>query len=182
MAAMATLFSGFTLALLLAFAKGKDQPANLFLSAALTVIVLKTGGISSVFLPALGPLLYFYVRRMTSPNLQFGRKDMLHFCPLLVVYWMPGWLVLLSVVIYLYLSHRLIQHFYSRLQPVLMDRPRFAFRRLDKALHLLGLLCVLWLFNDALSFAVAFVLIGVAAEVILKLDSSPQLASPITDR
>jgi putative ABC transport system permease protein len=85
---------------------------------------------------------------------------MLHFCPLLVAYWMPGWLALISVVIYLYLSHRLIQHFYNRLQPVLMDRPRFAFRRLDKALHLLALLCILWLFNDALSFTVAFVLIG----------------------
>lgn len=181
-AAMATLFSGFTLALLLAFAKKEGQAANLFLSAALAVIVLKTGGLSPIFLPALGPLLYFYVRRMTSPNLQFTPKDMLHFCPLLVAYWMPGWLVIISVVIYLYLSHRLIQHFYNRLQPVLMDRPRFAFRRLDKALHLLGLLCVLWLFNDALSFAVAFVLISLAAEVILKLDSSTQLTSPITDR
>ena len=140
-AAMATLFSGFTLALLLAFAKRESQTANLFLSAALIVIVLKTGGLTSIFLPALGPLLYFYVRRMTSPNLQFSRKDILHFCPLLVAYWVPGWLVLISIVIYLYLSHRLIQHFYNRLQPVLMDRPRFAFRRLDKALHLLALLC-----------------------------------------
>jgi putative ABC transport system permease protein len=181
-AAMATLFSGFTLALLLAFAKREGQTANLFLGAALAVIVLKTGGLSPIFLPALGPLLYFYVRRMTSSKLQFGRKDVLHFCPLLVAYWMPGWLVLISVVIYLYLSHRLIQHFYIRLQPVLMDRPRFAFRRLDKALHLLGLLFMLWLFNDAWSFTVAFVLIGVAAEVMLKLDSSTQLATPITDR
>jgi len=181
-AAMATLFSGFTLALLLAFSKREGQTANLFFSAALTVIVLKTGGLSPIFLPALGPLLYFYVRRMTLPNLQFGRKDMLHFCPLLVTYWMPGWLVLISVVMYLYLSHRLIQHFYNRLQPVLMDRPRFAFRRLDKALHLLALLCMLWLFNDVLSFTVAFVLIGVAAEVMLKLDSSIQPAMPIADR
>lgn len=181
-AAMAILFSGFTLALLLAFAKREGQTANLFLSAALAVIVLKTAGFSPIFLPALGPLLYFYVRQMTAPNLQFGRKDVLHFCPLLVAYWMPGWLVLISVVIYLYLSHRLIQHFYNRVQPVLTDRPRFAFRRLDKALHLLGLLCILWLFNDALSFIVAFVLIGMAAEVMLKSDSSAQLATPITDR
>ena len=181
-AATATLFSGFTLALLLAFAKREGGTANLFLSCALAVIVLKTGGLSPILLPALGPLLYFYVRRMTLPNLQFALKDMLHFCSLLVAYWMPGWLVLISVVIYLYLSHRLIQHFYNRLQPVLMDRPRFAFRRLDQALHLLGLLCVLWFFNDALSFAVAFVLIGLAAEGVLKLNSSPQLATPVTDR
>jgi putative ABC transport system permease protein len=179
---MATLFSGFTLALLLAFSKREGQAANLFLSAALTVIVLKTGGLSPIFLPALGPLLYFYVRRITSPKLPFAQKDMLHFCPLLVTYWMPGWLVLISVVIYSYLSHRLIQHSYNRLQPVLMDRPRFAFRALEKALYLLGLICVLWLFNDAFSFAVAFVLIGLAAEVVLKSDSSPQLATPVTDR
>ncbi len=179
---MATLFSGFTLALLLAFAKREGQAANLFLSAALAVIVLNTGGLSPILLPALGPLLYFYVRRMTLPNLQFGLKDVLHLSPLLVAYWMPGWLVLISVVIYLYLSHRLIQHFYNRLQPVLMDRPRFAFRRLDQALHMLGLLCVLWLFNDAFSFAIAFVLIGLAADVVLKLDSSPALTTPVTDR
>ncbi|WP_157740538.1 FtsX-like permease family protein [Mucilaginibacter xinganensis] len=181
-AAMATLFSGFTLALLLAFAKRERQTANLFLSAALTIMVLKTGGLTPIFLPALGPLLYFYVRRMTAPNLQFNRKDVLHFCPLLVAYWMPGWLLLISVVIYLYLSHRLIQGFYSRLRPVLMDRPRFAFRRLDNTLHLLALLCLLWLFNDVFSFTVAFILIGMAAEVMLKLDSSTQLATPITDR
>ena len=182
LAAMASLFSGFTLALLSAFAKRENQTANLFLSAALVVIVIKTGGLSPIFLPALGPLLYFYVRRLTAPNLQFGRKDVLHFCPLLVAYWMPEWLVLISVIIYLYLSHRLIQRFYNRVQPVLMDKPRFAFRRLDKALHLLALLCVLWLFNDTWSFAAAFVLIGMAAEVMLKLDSSTQLATPITDR
>jgi putative ABC transport system permease protein len=182
LAAMATLFSGFTLALLLAFAKKEGQRTSLFLSAAIIAIVLKTGGISAIFLPALGPLLYFYVQQLTFPNLKFHRKDLLHFCPLLVAYRVPGWLVLLSVVIYLWLSHRLIQQFYNRLRPVLMDRPRFAFRRLNKALHLLSLLCVAWIFNDALSFIVAFVLIGMAAEVMLKLESSTQMAVPLTDR
>jgi putative ABC transport system permease protein len=180
--AMATLFSGFTLALLLFFAKREGQAANLFLSAALVVIVVKTGGLSPIFLPALGPLLYFYVRRMTLPKLQFSRKDVLHFCPLLVAYWMPDWLVLILVVIYLYLSHRLIQHFYKRLQPVLMDRPRFAFRRLNKSLHLLVLLCLFWLFNEDFSFTVALVLIGMSADLILKLNSTAQLDTPITDR
>jgi putative ABC transport system permease protein len=58
-AAMATLFSGFTLPLLLAFAKREGQTANLFLSAALAVIVLKTGGLSPIFLPALGRCCIF---------------------------------------------------------------------------------------------------------------------------
>jgi putative ABC transport system permease protein len=177
-----TLFAGLALALLLGFAKRNGQTANLFLSSALAVIVLKTGGLTPFFLPVLGPLLYFYVRQLTCPGQRFRRKDMLHFCSLLVGYWMPAWLVLILVIIYLCLSHRLIQDFYRRLRPVLMDRPRFAFRRLDRALLLLGLLCVLSLFNDIFYLTVAFLLIGMAAEAILKPDSSVQLAMPITDR
>lgn len=179
---MATLFSGSTLALLLALAKREGQIANLFLSAALIVIVMKTGGITPFVLPALGPLFYCYIRQLTGTNQKFGRKDILHFFPLLVAYWMPGWLLPVSFVIYLYLSYRLIQHFYSRLQPTLMDKPRSEFRQLEKFVHWLGLLCVLWLFNDAVSFIIAFVLIGLAAGVILKLDGNAQIATALTDR
>jgi len=107
---------------------------------------------------------------------------MLHFCPLLVGHWMPAWVVISLILIYLYLSHRLIQDFYCRLHPVLMDRPRFAFRRLERTLFLLGLFCLLWLFNDMFSFAVAFVLIGMAAVVELGPDSDVPLTMPITDR
>jgi putative ABC transport system permease protein len=59
LASLGTLFSGLTVALLLGFAKKISQTANLFLSLALAVIVLKTGGITPLLLPALGPLLYF---------------------------------------------------------------------------------------------------------------------------
>jgi putative ABC transport system permease protein len=182
LASLGTLFSGLTLTLLLGFAKRVDQTANLFLSSALAVIVLKTGGLTPFFLPALGPLLYFYVRQLTCPDRRFRRKDMLHFCSLLVVFWMPAWLVLISVIIYLCLAHRLIEGFYRRLRPVLMDRPRFAFRRLDRALLLLGLCCVLSLFGDPFYLTVAFVLIGMAVEAMLKPDSGIQLTMPITDR
>jgi len=176
-----TLFAGLTLALLLGFAKRPGQAANLFLSSALAIIVLKTS-LSPFFLPALGPLLYFYVRQLTYPGLRFRRKDLLHFCPLLVAYWMPAYMALILVIIYLYLSHRLIANFYDRLRPVLMDRPRFAFRRLDRALSLLGLFCLLTILNDAFCFAIAFLLIGMAAEAILKPDNDVRLAMPITDR
>ena len=182
LAAMATLFSGLTLALLLGFAKRAEQTANLFLSLALAVIVLKTGGVTLLFLPALGPLLYFYVRQLTCPDRQFHWKDILHFCPLFVGFLMPAWLILISVIIYLFLSHRLIENFYRRLRPVLMDRPRYAFRRLDRALLLLGLACVLTLFSDTFYLVAALVLIGMAVEVILKPDSHLQLTMPITDR
>jgi len=179
---MGTLFSGMTVALLLGFVKRPGQTANLFLSLALTVIVLKTGGLTPFLMPALGPLLYFYIRQLTCPDQQFRQKDILHFSSLLVVFWMPAWLVLISVIIYLYLAHRLIEDFYRKLRPVLMDRPRFAFRRLDRSLLLLGLFCVLSPFNDAFYLIVAFVLIGMAVEAMLKPDSDVQLAMPITDR
>jgi putative ABC transport system permease protein len=177
---MGTLFSGLTLALLLGFAKRIGQTANLFLSSALVVIALKTGGLTPFFLPALGPLLYFYVRQLTCPNRRFRQKDLLHFCPILASYWMPAWSVLILVIVYLYFSHRLIQDFYRRIQPVLMDRPRFAFRQLDGALLLLGLLCLLGLLNAVFSFAIAFVLIAMAAEAILRPDSSAPLNLPMT--
>src|SRR6201999_4138605 len=76
----------------------------------------------------------------------------------------------------------LIEDFYRRLRPVLMDRPRFALRRMERLLLLVGLLCALSLFNDIFCFAIAFVLIGMAAEAILKPDSDIRLAMPITDR
>ncbi len=179
---LATLFSGLTLALLLGFAKRVDQKASLFLSAALAVVVLKTGGLTPFLLPAMGPLLYFYVRQLTSPDRGFRRKDVLHFCSLPVTFWMPAWLVLISIITYLYLAHRLIEDFYRRLQPVLMDRPRFAFRRLDRALLLLGLACGLSLFGDPWYLAIAFVAIGMGVEAMLKPDTAVQLAMPKTDR
>jgi len=179
---MGTLFTGLTLALLLGFAKRINRTANLFLSVALVATVLKSCGLTTFFLPALGPLLYFHVRQLTCPDLRFRHKDLLHFCSLLVGYWMPGWLVLISVIIYLYLSHRLIQDFYARLRPVLMDRPRFVFRRLDSTLLLLGLLCLLSIINDIFFFTIAFTLIAISGETMLKPDSSVQLTMPVTDR
>ncbi len=126
LASLATLFSGLSLALVLGFAKRPNQTANVFLSSALVVIVLKTGGLTPFFLPALGPLLYFYVRQLTCHDRQFRWKDTLHFCPLLVGYRMPAWLVLISVIIYLYLSHRLIVLWSALTRPRSSSSPRRA--------------------------------------------------------
>lgn len=197
---MGTLFSGLTLALLLGFAKRVEQKANLFLSSALAVIVLKTGGVTPLLLPALGPLLYFYVRRLTCPDRRLRRSDLVHFCPLVVGFYLPSllmgdkspswlvgsglpsWLVLISVIIYLYLSHRLIEDFYRQLRPVLMDRPRFAFRRLDRTLLLLGLACGLSLLGNPFFLTLAFAGIGMAVAAMLKPDSDVRLMMPVTDR
>lgn len=179
---LATLFIGLTIALLLGVAKSPSKRANLCLSLTLIVVVLKAGGLSPLFLPALGPLLYFYVRALTCPDQRFHSNDLFHLCPLLVTWWLPVWLSLILVTIYLYLSHRLIQRFYDRLQPVLMDRPRYAFRRLERLLLLLGTLCFLWLFNDYFSFGLALVLIGMAAQAVLYPEGNMQLTTPVTDR
>ena len=177
-----TLFSGLTLVLLLAFAKRVDKKANLFLSFAIAVMVLYTGGLTQFLLPALGPVIFFYVRNLVAPERPLNRKDLLHFCPLFVSFWIPGWLALITILFYLYLGYRLIQQCYSRLRPVLMDRPRFAFRGLEKALFLLSLVCVLSLFNDFFYFVTAFVLMGMAVEAMLKPDIAVQLSTPINDK
>ncbi|NOW96122.1 ABC transporter permease [Mucilaginibacter sp. SG564] len=182
LASLATLFSGLTLALLLGFTKKNGHTTNLFLNFALTVSVLKTGGMVSFFSPALGPLLYFYVRQRITPDRHFSWKDMLHFWLLPAGAWMPAWLIPGSVLIYLYMSYQLIQAFYGQLQPVLMDRPRFAFRRVKKALVWLGFFCILWLFNDLFAFAIAFVLMGMVVHVLLKPEGSTQLSVPVVDR
>jgi putative ABC transport system permease protein len=171
---LATLFIGLTIAMLLGFAKSPSRRMNLSLSFALTVVVLKAGGLSSFFLPALGPLLYFYVQTLTCPDKRFHRNDLFHLSPLLAAWWLPVWLILISVIIYLYLSYRLIQRFYDRLQPVLMDRPRYAFRSLNRVLLLLGALCALAFFSNHLFFGISFVLMLQAAATLLKPDGSLQ--------
>lgn len=146
------------------------------------VSVLKVSGITSFLLPALGPLLYFYVRQLTRPERQFKRKHLLLFCPIIAAYWMPAWLVLTSTITCLYFSRQLIHDFYSRLTPILMDRPRFAFRRLEKAVILIGTLCVLAMLNDAFLFGVAFVLIGMATEMVLNQHKDIRLQLTVPDR
>jgi len=182
LACLGSVFSGLTLVLLLSFGKRAGRNGNRLLASAVAAVVCRTGGITALFLPVLGPVLYFYVRQRTLPDWRFRRKDLLHGCPLLLGYWMPCWLGSVLAIVYLYLSHRLIADFYQRLRPVLMDRPRFAFRRLEKALLLLGFFCTLSAFNAVFWPGVAFVLIGMAAVAVQQPDIDAQPAIPITDR
>ena len=103
------------------------------------------------FLLALGPLIYFYVLKITRPEYKLKWKNLLHFSPLLlelgtlvleikesIRIGVPTYatsifhdlnpvlqlLIFISVITYLYQSYKLIQDFYRRLQPVLMDRSR----------------------------------------------------------
>ncbi|NOW96120.1 ABC transporter permease [Mucilaginibacter sp. SG564] len=175
LASLGTLFAGIAVALLLGLAEKPAKKANLYLSLALVVTTIYTGGMTSFLLPAMGPLLFFYVRQLIRPEQRFVLNDMLLLCPLLISYWMPVWAILVSIIIYLYLAHRLIQNFYDKLQPVLMDRPRFAFRRLNRTLLLLGLLCLLSCFINSLLFAIAFLLMIMASERLIQPDHDVEL-------
>ncbi|MDB5090317.1 MAG: FtsX-like permease family protein, partial [Mucilaginibacter sp.] len=101
LALLGTIFIGLGLALQLWFVKRINQAASRFLSLALATMVLwllwvlgKDIGLESYFphwsrLPlqfslALGPLIYFYVLKITRPEYKFRWKDLLHFSPLLL--------------------------------------------------------------------------------------------------
>jgi putative ABC transport system permease protein len=180
-----TFFTGLTLALLLALAKRDERKANLFLSAALMVIVIKTGGFTPLLLPALGPLVFFYIRSLTDPERRFQWKDGLHFSPLLVGVCIPGWMewiALAGVLAYLYVCHRLINDYYRRQRMVMMDRPRLAFRSIERALVLLGTACVCCVFGEVFYLLPAFILIVSVGIVVLNEKGIVAETTPMTDK
>lgn len=188
LAFLGMIFIGLTLSLLLWFKKGINKSANRFLSAALCIIVLWMVRVLGIdigietyyphwsWLPlqfslAFGPLLFFYVLKITRPEYKFRRIDLLHFSPLLLE--LGAWalevrdsiktvattydtatfhlldpvlllLAFISVSTYLYLSYRLIERFYRRLEFTGGDRYRFEFRWLRNLLKAFGLLWLLW--------------------------------------
>jgi hypothetical protein len=121
---------------------------------------------------ALGPLIFFYVLKLTRPEYKFKWRDMLHFGPLLpelsvhalevkesiitgaatydttvFQHLNPALLLLtfISVITYLHASHRLIERFYRRMKfNNVSDRYRYELRWLRKLLTGFGLLWLLW--------------------------------------
>ena len=131
------------------------------------------------FLLALGPLMYLYVLKITGPQYKFGLKDLAHFVPVLFEQGIFGLeiresantgaptyltytfqqlnpvlqlLIFISILSYLYKSHKVIQNFYRQLQPVLMDRPLVEFRWLRRLLSATALLWVLWIVYAAVDY------------------------------
>lgn len=173
LAALGTIFIGLTFTLLLWFAPNINRAANRLLALALLVMVLLMTRILAVdvrletylpgwdrlpaeFLLVLGPLMYFYVLKITRPEFQFRWKDTLHFSPMLLeqVIVLSGvkafqlllqLLIFTSVITYLYLSRKLIEDFYRRLKPVLMDRSLLEFRWLHRLLAATALLWTVWI-------------------------------------
>ena len=190
LAFLGTIFIGLTFSLLLWFTKKANQGANRFLALALVTIVLWTTrllgtdiGLSTYltnwdrlplqFSLALGPLIFFYVLKITRPEYNFRRKDLLHFSPLLLELGAQALevsdsiktgaatyetatfqlinpvlqlLAFISVIIHLYLSHRLIERFYKQLKfNNGSDRYRYEMRWLHNLIRAFGLLWLLWI-------------------------------------
>jgi len=198
LAFLAALFIGLTFALQLWFTKRMHQPANRFLAMAMVAVVLWLtrllcidAGLSAYFpgwsrLPlqfslAFGPLVYFYVLKLTRSEYQLGPKDILHFSPLVLqlgvqaleigesiktgapTYQTPAFqqlnpvlqlLAFVSVIAYLFASYRLIQNFYQRLKFNGNDRYRYQLRWLHRLLMGFGLLWLLWLPYTAVDYLV----------------------------
>ena len=196
LAFLGALFIQLTFALLLWFTPTINRGANRFLALALATVILWMIRVLAIdirlqaylphwdwlpmqFLLALGPLLYFYVRKITCPDCSFKGKDWFHFSPLLleqgaqllemgesnrtgaVVYATHRFqqvnpviqlLLFISILTYLNRSYRLILHFYTRQPIVRMDRPRLEFRWLRRLLAATFLLWLLWAFCAAIDY------------------------------
>jgi putative ABC transport system permease protein len=193
---LGTIFIGLTFALLLWFTKKTHRGANRFLGLFIATIVLWIAWILGIhirlgayfphwsWLPlrfslTLGPLIYFYVLKITRPDYQLRWKDMLHFSPLLLE---QGVLLLeikasirtgaatydtltfrqlnpvlqllafVSVIIYLYGARKLIESFYRHLKFTEGDRYRNGLQWLHRLLTGCGLLWLVWIFYAALGY------------------------------
>lgn len=188
LAFLAAIFIGLTFSLLLWFTKNINLSANRFLALAMLTIVLwmarilgESVGLGAYFphwsrLPlqfslALGPLIYFYVLKITRPEYKIRGTDLLHFIPLLlqqgifvleigqnistVTYHIPvfrqtglalNMAAFISVVAYLYISFWLIESYYQQLKfNNVNDRYRNQMRWLVRLIKAFGFLWLLWL-------------------------------------
>ncbi len=120
---------------------------------------------------ALGPMVFFYVLKLTWPEYEFRTKDILHFSPLLLELGahalavrdsiktnVPAYntltfhqlnpilqlLAFISVITYLYLSHWQIERYYRGFKFNGGDRYRSELRWLHNLLMGFGLLYLLW--------------------------------------
>jgi len=183
--AFGAVFTGFTLTLQLWFATGSKQGANRFLALALAAMVLGLvrslavdGGLRvsiPQFLPALGPMLYFYVRKLTQPDQRFKRVDWLHLMPLLAGQGIPAMvqaLVFISVLAYLYACERLLQKYHRSSPVILMDRSRLAYRWLRRCLAVAAFSVTLWtVYGKPFDLFLAAALIWAAAAALWRQDA-----------
>ncbi len=177
LASLGAIFVGLTLALLLGFTKSINRTANRLLAFALVTVVSGMAGqlgtnvgmihpsSSWSWLPlqlllATGPLIYFYVLKISRPGYKFSWRDWLHFSPVLLLQIIPlpgvaknlGWLgtgsqasAFVSISVYLYCTHKLIPRFQQDAGRNLLDRHRHELWRLRRLLARFGVLWLLWI-------------------------------------
>ncbi|MDP9076701.1 MAG: ABC transporter permease [Bacteroidota bacterium] len=190
LAFLGAIFTGLTFTLQLWFTKRISRTANRFLGLALATIVLwmirEVGidmGLGASFprwswLPlqfslAIGPLIYFYVLKITRPEYKLRWKDLLHLVPVLLqqgVFILElrenksigepidntftfqqlnpvlQLIVFISAALYLHWCLRLIKRFYQTLKfNDVSDRYRYELRWLHRLLIGFGLLWLLWI-------------------------------------
>ena len=98
---IASVFIGATFGLLLIFTKRINRKANILLGLVMFIIIFWNIWVLSLdfqihhsypyfyLIPlnyslALGPLLYFYVKKIVHPNYCLSKKDSIHFLPLFI--------------------------------------------------------------------------------------------------
>lgn len=184
-----SIFIGLFFAMLLWFVKSPARNANRFLSLVLIIVALRMFWVLDIdirletyfphwnrfplqFSLALGPLIFFYVRKITRADHKFIHKDLVHFIPLLLelgaqslevneslktgvaTYHTHAFqqlspvlslLAFSSVMIYLYASHRLIENFYRRLKFIGGDRHRMELRWIHNLLTAFTMFWLLWI-------------------------------------
>jgi ABC-type antimicrobial peptide transport system permease subunit/AraC-like DNA-binding protein len=183
------IFISLTFALLLWFGKRVNQSANRVLAVALVVVALWIGRLLAIgiglsayapfwsrlplqFSLALGPLIYFYVLKITRPEYKFRPNDILHFSPLLFELGVQALAIIesiqtgaptygtiafqrlnpvlqllafVSVAIYIYRCNNLIEDFYRQLKFTGGDRHRYELRWLHRLLIAFGVLWLMWI-------------------------------------
>ncbi len=128
---------------------------------------------------ALGPLIYFYSLKITQPQYKFRTRDLLHFIPLLLQQGMSFNFILqslttISLIGYLYFSHRLIEDFYQKQKFDGGERARRELKWLDRQLLGFGFLWILWLLGTdiyyPLNLLLGILLVWMAASAYLRKD------------
>lgn len=161
LAFVGTIFTGLGLALQLWFTKKINRAGNRFLALALIAVVLwmiwllgvdiglagyfsRRSWLQLQYLLLPGPLIYFYVLKITRREFKIRPKYLWHFSPLLlslmVGYPLLQLLVFISAGSYLYASNKLVERIYRRMKfNDTSDRYRSEFTWLQRLLTGLGL-------------------------------------------
>jgi putative ABC transport system permease protein len=193
---LATISAGLIFSCLLFFVKRINQKANRFLGLALFAIVLWMVWVLGIdvglgryfpewsWLPlqfslSIGPLIYWYVRKLLDPGQKLKTADWLYFSPLLIeqgilvveiiesrktkraTYDTAAFtmlnpaiqaLALASMLIYLFCSLRLLRNYHRGLADQLSDAERYQYRWLQRLLAGFGCLWLLWAPFTAIDF------------------------------